>query len=858
MRRLGCFYRVAPASTLLLVFVLRQVLCSGVFELRLSSFVNDLARDAEGKCCAAGVGVPSSAKQGTRCPGVCRTYFRVCLKHYQTNVDPNPPCTFGDIITPVLGNNSVHLTDNNNINVPGFTNPLRFPFTFSWPGTFSLVVEAWHEPIRATSSGGAPSSPALITRLTTQGWLAVGLNWTNATHQNGNITLHYAYRVHCDVNYYGNSCGGLCRPRDDKFGHYNCSPTGAKVCLPGWTGEYCTKAVCDVGCHDEHGGCDVPGECKCRMGWQGKLCDQCIRYPGCMQGTCNSPWQCNCDEGWGGLFCNQDLNYCTNHKPCKNGGTCTNTGSGLYTCNCSNGYVGKNCETKQDDCAHQPCLNGGTCKGVAANYTCACPLGFRGRHCEASTATCAERPCRNGATCTNGADGFVCQCPPGYAGANCERETDDCNPNPCANGGQCQDLLNGFRCSCPKGFAGANCEVNIDDCEQNPCANGGSCLDQVNTYKCACKAGFIGTLCETNFNDCLTGPCANGGTCRDLVNGYECTCPPGFTGHDCSVSINECASSPCANGATCEDLHNEYRCRCASGFAGKRCDQSPGDGSNAIAATVVVGTSAATVEDNEVRLTAGNTSHRISDQLAAADSDDPGLPTEQVVLIATFSAAVPIIALVSIVVILCLRRKRRKAIAEEATSNNGRECAEDEEIRRQNEQNAGVHSMNNKCLEGGQIIVNALDKKPSSIKGCYNKMTNEEAMVDNLHSLSTLQRTKSYKHLNADMLADFNSKVHLEKDCDKQQQIINKRTSLSIDVSCTSPSDTILKSAEKDFAAASSLHSNSCCNSPAPASQSTVYVIDEHCSSEAPSPSQSQNPPPAQRYPSDRRFATEV
>lgn len=57
-----------------------------------------------------------------------------------------------------------------------------------------------------------------------------------------------------------------------------------------------------------------------------------------------------------------DLNYCTNHKPCKNGGLCTNTGQGLYTCECPPGFTGRNCDVEMDSCSHQPCLNAGTCK----------------------------------------------------------------------------------------------------------------------------------------------------------------------------------------------------------------------------------------------------------------------------------------------------------------------------------------------------------------------------------------------------------------------------------------------------------------------------------------------------------------
>lgn len=39
-----------------------------------------------------------------------------------------------------------------------------------------------------------------------------------------------------------------------------------------------------------------------------------------------------------------DLNYCGNHQPCKNGGTCTNTEPNEYQCDCQDGFRGRNCD----------------------------------------------------------------------------------------------------------------------------------------------------------------------------------------------------------------------------------------------------------------------------------------------------------------------------------------------------------------------------------------------------------------------------------------------------------------------------------------------------------------------------------
>ncbi|KAB0402967.1 hypothetical protein E2I00_012555 [Balaenoptera physalus] len=281
----------------------------------------------------------------------------------------------------------------------------------------------------------AENPERLISRLATQRHLTVGEEWSQDLHSSGRTDLKYSYRFVCDEHYFGEGCSVFCRPRDDAFGHFTCGERGEKVCNPGWKGQYCTEPICLPGCDEQHGFCDKPGECKCRVGWQGRYCDQCIRYPGCLHGTCQQPWQCNCQEGWGGLFCNQDLNYCTHHKPCKNGATCTNTGQGSYTCSCRPGYTGANCETEVDECSASPCRNGGSCTDLENSYSCTCPPGFYGRICELSAMVCADGPCFNGGRCSdNPQGGYTCRCPGGFSGFNCEKKLDSCSSSPCSNG----------------------------------------------------------------------------------------------------------------------------------------------------------------------------------------------------------------------------------------------------------------------------------------------------------------------------------------------------------------------------------------------------------------------------------------
>ncbi|XP_076393749.1 neurogenic locus protein delta isoform X1 [Megachile rotundata] len=685
----------------------RAVNASGVFELRLKSFVNEYGKDSLGKCCSG-----STSKTG-ECSGVCKTKFRVCLKQYQVKIDTTTPCTYGDVVTPVLGENVVNLSPN--VAMPSFTNPIKFPFEFTWPGTFSLIVEAYHD---ADNTTHHLAEKVLITRLTTQKWLDVGPNWTEDEYRSAHSKMVYEYRVTCVAHYYGKGCENLCRPRDDNFGHYSCSPTGQRVCLSGWKGDYCNTPRCLPGCDEQHGHCNRPDECICHNGWKGAYCDQCVRYPGCLHGSCQKPWECLCDEGWGGLFCNQDLNYCTNHKPCVNGGTCFNTGQGLYTCSCAPGFTGIDCQTPLLDCHSKPCLNGGSCNMESsygnsslstsvpktsvdasssrqhhrAAYRCTCPPGWRGRHCEITSRSCRDSPCHHGATCEDDSlRGYVCRCPPGYTGNDCESHLYECSPNPCANGATCTDIVNGFRCSCPAGFTGERCETNIDDCQGDPCLNGGTCVDLVNQFRCQCVPGYVGRLCQDKVDYCLAKPCANGGRCISGTNDYRCACRPGFTGKDCSVDVDECRSAPCRNGGTCLNRVNGFLCECPEGWHGNTCAEEVGSGTAILPAAAAAAAAASnTVAAVPAVLPSGASylSGNLSKHVASAEPRDAGLTTEHVVVIATLSTAVPAFVLVAAVAVMCMKRRQKR---EQAKA--------DEEARLQNERNA-VHSSMSKRSGG--------------------------------------------------------------------------------------------------------------------------------------------------------------
>lgn len=160
------------------------------------------------------------------------------------------------------------------------------------------------------------------------------------------------------------SCSELCDDCDactidacDASGH--CAATHPPVNCD--DGNLCTTETCDP----ESGCSSTPLVCQdsnlCTVDACDPLSGQCVFPPV----SCDAGQTCNPANG------NCEANACPSPNPCQHDGTCQASGSG-YTCTCTPGWTGTNCEIDINECLFIPsvCPPSFTCANTPGSYEC--------------------------------------------------------------------------------------------------------------------------------------------------------------------------------------------------------------------------------------------------------------------------------------------------------------------------------------------------------------------------------------------------------------------------------------------------------------------------------------------------------
>ncbi|XP_021356594.1 delta-like protein 1 isoform X1 [Mizuhopecten yessoensis] len=542
--------------TLVISFAV-QVLSIGMFQVSIMAIYNYRGQKDNGRCC-------DGSQDRPPCTMECRTFFSICILHYITDVPDTPSCPFGHTLTPVLGGNSINETALAVLNYF----PLKIPFSYAWPGSFTLVIDVVHD---AFHNRTLTDPTQRILRSVVIDSLYPPTVWKRETMVSESVDLFFNYRILCDENYYGPECNVICRPRNDNLGHYLCDENGTKICLPGWEGEHCQRALCLDTCNKTNGICEEPFTCRCIMGWTGESCDQCLTHSKCMNGYCLQPSQCICLGGWRGEYCNIDTNYCMKTQPCLNGGTCIFDLKLNYTCVCPLNFTGVHCDAHL--CHNEFCENGGHCQDEDHGPTCTCSAGYHGSRCEHPVPTCDEIECKNNGTCMMNEFGATCDCEASFEGKRCEMFINPCDSLPCKNG-KCLNKGSTYTCSCEEGYKGDNCDRTVDLCDDYPCFNGGTCfLDSSSKLPvCACADHYTGHDCQIINNLCVNDRCQNGGSCKGTQSYFKCVCTDGYSGIHCEQKQDLCQNVMCKNGGICKHFENSTKCVCDPDYGGRLCE----------------------------------------------------------------------------------------------------------------------------------------------------------------------------------------------------------------------------------------------------------------------------------------------
>ncbi|CAH1240011.1 SVEP1 [Branchiostoma lanceolatum] len=211
------------------------------------------------------------------------------------------------------------------------------------------------------------------------------------------------------------------------------------------------------------------------------------------------------------------VNECASN-PCMNGGSCVDH-INTFTCICTPGYSGINCQTDTNKCGpnNAPCDH--KCHDRGSGYKCKCRKGFKlfnEVHC-IDDDECATRNGRCDHNCINTPGSHLCSCYPGYVLGADQKSCVDVNEcegielrdgQQLQNGGcshTCVNFEGGHECRCPTGLVlsddvdGRSCQ-DIDECDTRAAGCSQLCINTFGSFQYACHPGYTllpdGKMCQ--------------------------------------------------------------------------------------------------------------------------------------------------------------------------------------------------------------------------------------------------------------------------------------------------------------------------------------------------------------------------
>ena len=352
-------------------------------------------------------------------------------------------------------------------------------------------------------------------------------------------------------------------------------------------------------------------------------CDGGFAISGASSQTCQANGQ------WSGKppTCNPVSNCAGN--PCQNGATCTDNNPG-YTCTCTAGWSGANCDIPVDCGTLSAPVNGtvqvsSTTSGGTATYDCTAGFVLSGngvRSCDPTGAWTGVAPTCDPVTCAVGnapVNGAVAPANPTYGA----EAVYSCNPGYLLNGAvsrvcQVDGTLTGVAPLCdpvtcttaaPDNGTVSDTSVTYQGVVNYGCNSGFQIGSGDAQRLCQADGQFSGSAptCIPATGGCDSNPCgvhATGCTPTSATT-YTCTCEPGWGGSDCGAPIDCGVLDSPANGQVsvgATTLGNTASYTCNAGYtvssAETRTCQADGTWSGAAATCAAITCSGVTAPTN--------------------------------------------------------------------------------------------------------------------------------------------------------------------------------------------------------------------------------------------------------------------